>query len=410
VEVGDALVLAVVVVVVHADSGRCRRKNPSASAIRSHMYHGVVTAGMPRIEADALRAFARRLLESADVPSDVAEQVAESLVRADEVGHGSHGVHRVPWYVQRIEDGGIDPGATPAVVRETPTTAVLDGQFGFGQVVGRHAVDRLVERAGECGVAAVGVRNGSHLGRIGEWAERTAAEDLLFFSFVNSQGQGGQVAPPGSAQRRLGTHPLTFGVPTFDALDFPVVMDMATSQVAHGKIGERAAAGEAIPEGWTVDADGEPVTDPDVYEDGIGALRPLGGAVSGYKGFGLAVVAELVAGLLGGGPTFGVETDDPWSNGAAFLAVDPTRLLPPEEARRRVAAVAGYLHATERSPNVSDGVAAKGDDETLLPGEAEHRARVAARADGVSLSAGGFDRLAALARERGLADAVPEPL
>jgi len=365
---------------------------------------------MPRLDADALRSFASRLLESVGTPPDVAVRVADSLVAADLAGHGSHGVHRIPWYAERVADGEIDPGADPGVVTETPVTAVVDGRFGFGQIVGRHAVDLLAGKAGEHGVAAVGIRNGSHLGRMGEWAERAVDEGLVFASFVNSQGQGGQVAPPGSARRRLGTHPLAFGIPTFGALEFPVVMDMATSQVAHGKIGERAAAGEPIPEGWTVDADGEPVTDPDAYEDGAGALRPLGGAVAGYKGFGLAVVAELVAALVGGGETFGMETDAPWSNGAAFLALDPAQFLPPEAARERVAALAAYLHATERSPAVTDGIAAKGDDETLLPGEAEHRTRQAYRENGVPLSAGEVDRLSALARDHGLGDAVPEPL
>jgi len=363
---------------------------------------------MPRIEVDALESFARRLLEATGTPSGVARQVADSLVAADLVGHGSHGVHRIPWYAERVADDEVDPAAEPEVVTETPATAVVDGRYGYGQVVGRYAVDLLAEKAAEHGVAAVGIRNGSHLGRMGEWAERTADEGLVYLSVANSQGQGAQVAVPGSAERRLGTHPFTVGVPTFGALAFPVVMDVATSQVAHGKIGERAAAGESIPEGWTVDADGDPVTDPDAYEDGAGALRPLGGAVSGYKGYGIAVVADLLATLLGGGETFGMSADAPWSNGAALLAVDPRRFLPPEAARERVAALAAYLHTTERSPSVADGIAAKGDDETLLPGEAEHRTRRASRAHGVSLSDGEFERLTAFAREHGV-DRIPDP-
>lgn len=365
---------------------------------------------MPRIDADPLRTFARRLLEAAGTPTGVADQVADSLVRADLVGHSSHGVHRVPWYASRVDEGHTEPAEEPRVVRETPTTAVIDGRFTFGQVVGRRAVSLLADRADEWGVAAVGVRDGSHLGRMGEWAERATDEGLLFASFANTQGQGALVAPPGSAHRRLGTHPLTFGVPTFDALPFPVVLDVATSQVAHGKLTERAASGEAIPAGWTVDEAGNPVTDPEAFEDGTGALRPLGGDVSGYKGFALGVIVELVAALLGGGETFGMEADKPWSNGAAFVALDPTRFLPADDIEERVASLAAHLHATERSPDVPDGTAARGDDETLLPGEAEHRTRERYRREGVPLSTGVVRTLVAFARERGVEGAIPDAI
>ncbi|MFB6300561.1 MAG: Ldh family oxidoreductase [Halobacteriales archaeon] len=363
---------------------------------------------MPRIESAVLRAFGRELFEAVGVPEQVADPVVRSLVRADLVGHSSHGVHRIPWYGGWVEEGRIDPTAEPTVVTETPATAVLDGRFTFGQIVGRRAVDRLTEKATATGIAAVGIRNGSHLGRIGEWAERTTEAGLLFGAFVNSQGQGPLVAPPGSAHRRLSTHPLAFGVPTFDALSFPIVLDMATSQVANGKIKERAADGDAIPVGWTVDENGDPVTDPEAFADGKGAMRPLGGAVSGYKGFGLGVMAELFGALLGGGETFGMDSEKPWSNGAAFIAIDPTQFLGEDDIEERIASLAAYLHATERSAAVSDGIAARDTDETLLPGEAEHRTATAYRSEGIPVADGVFEGLVEFAEEHGVADAVPD--
>ncbi|MDY6819912.1 MAG: Ldh family oxidoreductase [Halobacteriales archaeon] len=363
---------------------------------------------MPRIEPAVLRTFGRELFEAVGVPTAVAKPVVASLVRADLVGHSSHGIHRIPWYGGWVEDGNIDPTADPTVVTETTTTAVLDGRFTFGQIVGRRAVDVLAEKAQEHGIAAVGIRNGSHLGRIGEWAERTTDEELLFGAFAHSQGQGALVAPPGSADRRLSTHPLSFGVPTFDALSFPIVLDMATSQVANGKIKERAADGDTIPVGWTVDENGDPVTDPAAFADGAGAMRPLGGAVSGYKGYGLGVIVELFGALLGGGEAFGMESEKPWSNGAAFIAIDPTRFLPEDDIETRIASLAAYLHATERSAAVADGIGAKETDETLLPGEAEHRTAEQNRTAGIPVADGVFDGLVEFAEEHGVGDVVPK--
>lgn len=363
---------------------------------------------MPRIEPVVLRTFGRELFEAVGVPSEVATPVTESLVRADLVGHSSHGVHRIPWYGGWVEEGNIDPTAEPSVITETPTTAVIDGQFTFGQIVGRHAVEHLTAKANDHGIAAVGIRNGSHLGRIGEWAERTTDDGLLFGAFAHSQGQGALVAPPGSAHRRLSTHPLSFGVPTFEALDFPVVLDMATSQVANGKIKERAADGDPIPVGWTVDENGDPVTDPEAFADGRGAMRPLGGDVSGYKGFGLGVIVELVSALLGGGETFGMETEKSWSNGAAFLAIDPTQFLGEDDIEDRIASLAAYLHATERSPAVADGIGAKRSETTLLPGEAEYRTAEENRTSGIPVADGVFEGLVEFAEEHGVAETIPD--
>lgn len=361
---------------------------------------------MPRISPDSLESFATKLADAMGSPPDVAAQLAESLVRADLAGHHSHGTHRLPRYTEWVDLGVIDPEASAEVRRLGPVTAAVDGNHLFGQVVGRHAVEVGVEKAAEHGLAAVGIRNGAHLGRIGEWAERTTEKGMLFAAFVNSQGQGPLVAPAGSTERKLGTNPIAFGVPTFDALPFPIVLDMATSQVAHGKLSERRANEDPIPEGWVVDDEGGHLTDPVTYEEGVGALRPVGGEISGYKGTGLAVIAELFAGIIGGGTVFGMEPDDPWSNGAAFITVDPTAFGTEDAVVDRVAALAAYLSDAEQT--ISPGKAAKGDrSKTLLPGEGEYELTRDGTERGIEMSEGILRALADLARAQGLDDEIP---
>lgn len=358
------------------------------------------------VPAGTLRAFTRDLLGGVGTPDEQARQVARSLVGSDLRGHTSHGVLRVPWYVEMAEAGQLDPGATPTVEAADGATASIDGRRAFGQVVGRTVVREATERAAAHGVAAVGVRDATHLGRVGEWAARAADAEVCLLAFVNTQGGARTVAPPGSADRLLSTNPVAVGLPTFDALDFPVVLDAATSQVAHGKIRERAATGEPIPEGWTVGADGAPVRDAEAFLDGEGAIRPLGGGVSGYKGFGLSVVTELLAAFVGTGQVAG-GGDDWANNAAAFLAVDPLRFLAREAAADRVGTLADHLRSADPDPDVAVGAGASGSG-PLLPGEAEHRAAERHRETGVPVPDRVLADLRSLAEEHGAT--VPDDL
>lgn len=356
---------------------------------------------MPRLDAADLEPFLRDLLIAADVPEPPASAVAESLVAADLRGHGSHGALRVPLYVDWIRAGGLEPGAEPIVDERTATTAHIDGNGTFGQVVGRRAVDLLIERA-EGGVATVGIRNAAHLGRVGEWVERGAEDGYLFGAFVNTGGAAQTVAPPGSADRRLSTNPVAFGVPTFDATTFPVVLDMATSQVAHGKVRERTATGEDLPPDWTTDADGDPISDPEAFEAGAGAMLPLGGRTSGYEGFGLAVIAELFAKIVGDGSVAGQQNPPFPENAALFLAIDPLAFTTREALEDRLAALAAHLASAERRAAVPLGPGASGD-RALLPGEPEHRTAEERQTSGVPLAEGVATSLDDLADELGVA-------
>jgi len=355
-----------------------------------------------RVDPDRLEAAARTLLATTGAPESTAAAVAASLVDADLRGHGSHGVIRVPLYAEKAAAGAADPTATPTVTADGGATVHLDGNDAFGQVVGREAVSVLGERAAEHGVAAVGLRDATHLGRVGEWGERTAAAGLCFAAFVNSQSGGYNVAPAGSADRLLSTNPVCFAVPTFDALDHDVVLDIATSQVAHGKVRERAWVGASAPEGWAVTDAGEPYTDAEAFEAGEdGAQLPLGGAVSGYKGTGLAVVAELFAGVFGDGLVAGDRDGGRSNNAALFVAVDPLRFTTRAGVERRVRTLADHLAGADYDAGPSPGVAARGD-RFVLPGRPEHETAARNRAEGVPLDDDIVDRLRALADERGV--------
>ncbi|MFC7172324.1 Ldh family oxidoreductase [Haloplanus litoreus] len=222
---------------------------------------------MARFDAAELRAGAASILDGLGTPPAVAEEVAASLVRADLRGHESHGVVAATAYGSMVDAGAIDPAATATVASRDGATVTVDGRRAFGQHTGRVAVDAGATAAAAHGVAVVGVRNGTHLGRIGEWAERAADRGLAFVAFVNSGVSTPTVTVPGSADRTLSTNPIAVGLPTFDARPFPVVLDMATSQVAHGKVTRRHVDGTTMPEEWTTTADGEGVTDATAFEE-----------------------------------------------------------------------------------------------------------------------------------------------
>ncbi|HET7323406.1 MAG TPA: Ldh family oxidoreductase, partial [Halococcus sp.] len=254
---------------------------------------------MKRIDADELKSFVQALVAGLGADEHVAADVAESLVEADLVGHGSHGSIRMgTLYREMVESNEIRPKATPEIEQRGPTAATVNGNCQYGQVVGRRAIDTGSTLTAEHGVGVVGIRNAAHLGRIGEWAERATDLGLCFAAFVNTGGTAPLVTPPGGADRLFSTNPLAFGVPSFGALPHPIVLDIATSQVAHGKVTKRAVENRPLPEGWVIDEAGEPVTDSVEYENGHGVLMPLGGLTAGYKGFGLSMMAELFAGVI----------------------------------------------------------------------------------------------------------------
>ena len=277
---------------------------------------------MSRFPPDSLQRFAARALAALDVPGPGAALVAESLVEAELAGQRTHGLLRLPFLLDRLSAGLINPRPAFRMLGERAAAAVLDADNGLGPLAGVRAVELAAERARAAGVGIVAVRRSNHLGSLGFYLRRATALGVVGLAFTNTPPA---MPPPGGRRPYLGTNPIAAGFPTSGD---PVIVDMATSQVARGHILEAARLGEPIPEGWAVDAGGEPTTDPHAAISG--SLLPLGGT----KGFALALLVEVLSGVLSGaavGPevvgTF-TPADRESNVGHCFLAIDPEALAP----------------------------------------------------------------------------------
>jgi LDH2 family malate/lactate/ureidoglycolate dehydrogenase len=318
-----------------------------------------------------LREFAAACFVATGVSRPQAAEIADNLVLADLRGVGSHGVTRIPIYAERLRAGVVNPKPEPKVVRSFGGLALVDGDNGPGQVVSRFANDHAIGLARAHGIGAVTVRNSNHDGILAAYTAQTAAAGLIGIATTNAPKS---MAVFGGRVPILGTNPLSIALPR--ASGRPIVLDMATSVVARGKIVEKAKRGESIPAGWALDADGAPTTDAVTAEKGV--ILPF----SGGKGSGLAIVVEALSGILSGG-LFGAQIHNLYSDfvnpqgiGHFFLALDPEVLAEPGAPfAARVDAFADMLKA---SPTAS------GFTEILLPGEPEIRLE-AANHDGIDL-------------------------
>ncbi len=335
----------------------------------------------------------RRIFLAAGVPPEVAHTVGQSLVESNLAGHDSHGVIRVPQYLEMLGDGRINPRAEPRLVRETDSTAVVDGGWQFGQVAARQAMDVAVTKAWGRGVAVVQLYQSGHIGRLGEYAELALARDMIGIVATNNHGGGQVLAPFGGIARRLSPSPIAIAVP--GGRDFPIVLDMTTSVVAEGKVRVKRARAEPLGEGWILDATGKPSTDPAAfYGPPPGSLTPLGGA-TGYKGFGLAFMIDILAGALGGA---GCSRPDPpplRGNGVYLQAIHPASFGASERFRAEVTALVDYVKSSPPAP---------GFDGIRVPGEVEHLNRQRRLRDGIEIEKDTWDKLQSIAGTLGLLD------
>lgn len=325
---------------------------------------------MPVLAYETLLALTARAAEALGSPPDEAAQVAESLAKANLAGHDSHGVIRIEQYAKMVADGDLMPGGPTVTVRETACTALLDGGWNFGQVVARRAVALGIEKARQYGTGTISVRNSNHLGRLGEFTLLAADQGMLCLGTVNNHGRGNLVAPFGGSDGRLATNPISFASP---GPRHPWVVDITTSVVAEGKVRIKRNAGERLPEGWLLDNQGRPSTDPaDLYTDPRGALLPFGGP-QGHKGFALAVMVDLLSGALSGAGCSHSSTCR-LGNAMFFHVVDIEKFVPLEE----------YLeHAAVLERHVKGSPPAPGFSEVVMPGEPELRAEAARRREGI---------------------------
>ncbi len=345
---------------------------------------------MPKLPADHLKRIAEALLIGAGVPAAEAETVARHCIGANLAGHDSHGIIQIPQYIDRVKVGHIVPGAPWTIVRESPTTTVVDGHWGFGYVVNERAMRYTIEKARSADVAAATVFRQGHIGRLASYPLMAAEQGMIGLITADSGRSPKSVAPFGGREARLGTNPIAIAVPS--DLDGPLFIDMATSSVAVGKVRLAEARGEAIPKGWVVDSDGQLTTDPKRLGGG-GALLPLGGPGEGYKGYGLAVMVEILCGLLTG-LGFGVEPTGRHNDGCFMAVFKVDAFRPLAQFRAEVAELARYLKATPPS---------EGSAGVLYPGEIEHRRERERAANGIEIEDATWNKLRALAVEYGLA-------
>ncbi len=310
-----------------------------------------------RVPVAALAGFVAAVFAKLGVSAEGARATADALVAADLEGVPSHGVMLVPMYVERMRAGSVSRAEAAAIVHDRGAAVTLDAGNALGQLTSHQAVRLVVERARVHGLAAVAVRNGFHFGAAGYWARRVAAGGLIGIAMCNTRPL---MPAPGGAERLVGNNPLAIALPA--AGGPPLVVDMALSASAMGRIRLAESAGEPIPEGWAVDAAGRPTTDPAAAISGM--LLPA----AGPKGFGLAVAIDLLCGGLAAGaiggevqPLYG-DPAKPYACAHLFVAIDPARFGVDAALARRVGAFADRIRASKRAPGTAR-VYAPGDVE-----------------------------------------------
>lgn len=346
--------------------------------------------------AGDLRRFVQGVCRALDAPEEVAAEVAHHLVRSNLSGHDSHGVLRLPWYVEQVEGGRLLPAARPAILRERGASALLDAGWTFGQYSTIVALEGAMARAREHGIGIVAIRHSNHIGRLGEYSERAAAQGMVAIVTYGATGRNaGIVTPFGGRERFLGTNPWSIGVPVAEGT--PLVFDAATSTIAEGKLRVARSKGVPAPEGTIIDADGMATTNPEDFYSG-GALLPLGGAGGGHKGYGLAMASAMIGALAmidddvtipPSSAALSPQTDNRGRvGGVAVIAIDPTAFGPGD----RYAALTGEALAAAKRVAPAPNVA-----EVLTPGEPEARSRAARERDGIPLPEPIWTELSAVA-------------
>ncbi len=344
-----------------------------------------------RISAPALIEIVRKIFERSGSSSIEAELVAGHLVESNLVGHDSHGVIRVKKYIDWLNAGDVLPNKHAEIVRDQNAAVLIDGGFGYGQVIGTEAMTIAAARARENCISVIGIRNSGHLGRIGAWAEQLAEAGLVSAHFVNTSGYGILVAPHGGRDRRLSANPVAAGAPRRDGP--PLVLDIATSSIAEGKIQVARARGAKLPAGSVIDGAGQLIDDPEAfYADPPGAILPFGG----HKGSGLSVFCEVLAGSLTGG--FASNADTPTAhrlvNNMMTLAIDPQAF-----------AGLGFLHddLDKLTAWIRGSPPMNKEESVLLPGDAERRSKTERTASGIPLDPTTRRQIADVARAFGIA-------
>ena len=333
------------------------------------------------------------ILTAVGVPDADARLLADSLATAELWGHSSHGMLRLPWYTARLRSGAMEPVTEPTVVTDTGPLVVLDGHHGIGQVLTARAVDVGIERARAHGIAGVAVRNSNHFGTAAYFTRRAAEAGCVALLATNASPA---MAPWGGREKAVGTNPWSIAAPAGSY--GPVVMDIANTAVARGKIYLAKEKGVPIPEGWAADADGVPTTD--AREAVHGLILPM----AGHKGYAISFMFDVLAGVLTGS-SFGTGVAGPYDParrsgcGHFLMIVDVAAMQPAEEFASRMEALVAQTKANPTAP---------GMEEIFVPGEIEQRNAVR-NAAGIVLPSKTWDDLSTLAAESGVTMPTTQP-
>src|SRR5688572_22025964 len=353
-----------------------------------------IAASAFRVSAERLETFTAKAFEAVGISKAEAASIAELMVRADLQGSEGHGVFRLPQYVRRIKGGAVNVKPAIRVVREAAGMALVDGDNGMGHLVMRFATEKAIEKAQDAGVAWVGVRSSNHAGPASLYASMPLEHDMI--GLYLAVGNANHLPPWGGIDMLLSTNPIAVAVPA--AEEPAVVLDMATTVAAYGKVKAKAKRGEMMPEGWMIDREGRPLLDPTRANEGF--LLPIGG----HKGYGLALLVGLLAGTLNGAAMgrdvvdFNADHVTPTNTGQAILVIDLKAFGEPGVFKAAVDALVRDIRASERLPGVQ---------RIWLPGEQSHERRSRFAQDGIPVAANLVIELNALAKEL---DVQPLPL
>ncbi|MEK7877041.1 MAG: Ldh family oxidoreductase [Pseudomonadota bacterium] len=315
-----------------------------------------------RVSSQQLEAFIARALVAVGITAAESTTIAELMVRADLNGADGHGVFRLPQYVRRIKGGAVNIKPDIRIEREAAGMALVNGDNGMGHLVMRFATEKAIEKAKSAGVAWVGVKWSNHAGPASLYASMPIAHDMI--GLYLAVGNANHLPPWGGIDMLLSTNPIAVGIPA--GKEPPIVLDMATTVAAYGKVKTAAQRGETMPEGWMIDREGRPLIDPKRADEGF--LLPIGG----YKGYGLALVFGLLAGTLNGAAMgrdvvdFNHDDTTPTNTGHAIVAISLAAFGDVADFKRRVDALVRDIRASKRLPGV---------DVVRLPGEQSHAKR-----------------------------------
>jgi L-2-hydroxycarboxylate dehydrogenase (NAD+) len=327
---------------------------------------------MQRYAPKQLEAFIARAMQAVDVPPADAQIIGELMTRADVQGSEGHGIFRLPQYVRRIKGGAVNVRPNITVEREAAAMALVDGDNGMGHLVMRFATEKAIEKAKTAGVAWVGVKWSNHAGPASLYASMPMAHDMV--GLYLAVGNANHLPPWGGIDMLLSTNPIAVAIPAGE--EPPIVLDMATTVAAYGKVKTKAQRGEMMPEGWMMDREGRPLTDPKRSNEGF--LLPIGG----YKGYGLALIFGMLAGTLNGAAMgrdvvdFNSDDTTPTNTGHVIVAVNIAAFQPVAEFKAAVDALARDIRSSQRLPGV---------DRIHIPGEGSHAARAEREKNGVPM-------------------------